>query len=228
METEQPTFKLLVNYDKESVDKGLIKIIPNDGVKEVVIDADQLLTIIGTKIQGKGIAIQLSEMNRQEIWMMSVQRTFSFKALKDYKEGEFISLEGEHPYPVLLYAAEMEFGTCKEGTDKTFYAISTDGLTDRMRELAKNNIPIVNHMLNLNKEESHAPFEPKNTMDENLNMPAEETPVIEAPVEETPAPAIIAPTDEAPVVEAPVEASAEAPTVEAPVEETPTPEEAAQ
>lgn len=165
LETEQPTFKLLINYDKDSVDKGLIKIVPNEGVTEVVLSADELLDIIGNKIQGKGIAIQLRELNRQEIWMMNVTRAFNFLADKDYKQGEVIQIEGQHPYPVLLYAAEQEFNTCKEGTDKTFYAISADGLSDRMRELAKLNVPIVNHMLNLNKNEGAATFEPNSIQD---------------------------------------------------------------
>lgn len=154
METEKENFKIQINYDEESKKEGLLKIIPNDGVTEIILSADDLLEIIGKNIQGKGIAISLREVDRNEIWMMKVMRTFSFAADKDYLKGDTITGGIEHPYPVLLYAAEREFETCKEGTDKTFYAISTEGLTTQMVELAQNNVPFLNHFTKLLKNTS--------------------------------------------------------------------------
>jgi hypothetical protein len=150
MKTEQEDYTLEINYDDNAVEKGLIKIIPKEGVKEIILSSDALLDIIGHRIQGRGIAITLAEIDRQEIWMMEVERQFNFVAEKDYKKGDAIAVNGVHPYPVLLFAAEQEFNTCKEGKDKTFYAISMDGLTERMKEIAKGNFGIVQHMLGLN------------------------------------------------------------------------------
>lgn len=170
MEAQQQGFTIQINYDEESKEKGLIKIIPEEGIKEIVLESDAVLDLIGRNIQGKGIAIYLREVDRNEIWMMKVLRNVRFKADKDYVAGEEIVLGIEHPYPALLYAAEMTY--LKAAEENKFEAISTEALSDNMKELAQKNVPFLNHfnaLLNAGSEE------PTKKVDEPMIEPEETT-----------------------------------------------------
>lgn len=143
MKHEDEKYTLEINYDKESKEKGLIKIIPKDN-QEFVLEADALLDLIAKNLK-KDFAFTLSEVDRKEIWMLIIQRMISFKAEKDYKVGDQIITSINMPYPAALYALEKEFGLCQQAEDKKFYAITQDDVLKQLESLKEENKNFVDH-----------------------------------------------------------------------------------
>lgn len=153
MQTKQENFTLSIKYDEDSIEKGLIKITPKEGVTDIVLEIDSLLDIIAKHSNRSELAMSLSDAEMSYIPMLNVTRTFNFLADRDYKLGELVHVNAETPYPVMLYAAEKAFNYCKETNDANFYTLPKTELRNQIDNLHKNNEGFVKHWQNIIKSE---------------------------------------------------------------------------
>lgn len=97
VELKKEKFTLQVNYDKESIDKKLMKFITPSG-DEFTISAEEMSTILIGQVNSEVVEATFVESDRVNV--VEVERQIAVRADRDIKKGEEIRLNYAHPYPV--------------------------------------------------------------------------------------------------------------------------------
>jgi hypothetical protein len=95
---ENDNFSMVVKWDKDSTEKGLIKIIPKK--EEIIISADDMLDVIRTQFHEKQLAQALSTTDTTFIPSVEVAVPIHFNANKDIKKGELVQFYAPMTFPL--------------------------------------------------------------------------------------------------------------------------------
>lgn len=109
---ENDDLSIFVNYSKEAKEKELIKLVPKNG-NEVVISADDILSIVASQLKKKELAVALTTADITEIPMIETMRPLDVTLEKDFKKGDRIQFLFPHMYPYFLAVAEEAYKLCE-------------------------------------------------------------------------------------------------------------------
>jgi hypothetical protein len=100
-------FTIKVNKKKES-----ITFIVDKGIKEITLEADELLAIIYKQLKTKSIAVAMSNVDTKTIDMVQTKRRFNFRADKVIEKDEVFQVEFTQPVPYPIAVAEKMYNKC--------------------------------------------------------------------------------------------------------------------
>lgn len=141
---ETDAVSVFVNYSDEAKEKELIKLVPKEGVTEVVISADDILAIITSQLKKKDLAVALSTAEINEIPMIETMRPLNVTLEKDFKKGDTIQFLFPHMYPYFLAVAEEAYGLCE--TRGEIKVISKSAYDEVAETLMEKNKPFIEAM----------------------------------------------------------------------------------
>ncbi len=124
VELKKEKFTLQVNYSKEAAKKKLMKFIPAKGVKEFVISADEMSTILIGQVNSELVEATFVESDRVNV--VEVTRQIRARADRDIAKGEEIRIEYTHPYPVEFAIIEEAAKIAKINMDVPRYELTAE------------------------------------------------------------------------------------------------------
>lgn len=90
-------YEIHVNYDKNAIEKKLMKFVPKTG-KPFVISAEEMSSILIGQVNAEVLSATFVESDR--INVVDVMRQVRVRADRDIRKGEEIRLDYYHPYPL--------------------------------------------------------------------------------------------------------------------------------
>lgn len=140
---ENDNLAIFVNYSKEAKEQELIKFVPKNDT-EIVISADEILSIVATQLKKKELAVALTTADITEIPMIETMRPLDVTLEKDFKKGDKIQFLFPHMYPYFLAVAEEAYKLCETRGD--IKIITKDAYDEVASTLIEKNKPFIEAM----------------------------------------------------------------------------------
>lgn len=126
----QDTYEIEVKYSPEAVEKKLVKFVVKGDNKEIVLSADELISILVNQVNSEILSAAFVETERVNV--VEVVRQLQCKLDRDYKKGEVININYSHPYPIEFALIEEVWKIAKIRGDAPV-TVLTDKLIEDVR-----------------------------------------------------------------------------------------------
>ncbi len=91
-------YEIEVKYSPEATEKKLVKFIVTGDNKEIILSADEIISILVNQVNSETLSATFVETERVNV--VEVVRQLQCSLDRDYKKGEIININYAHPYPI--------------------------------------------------------------------------------------------------------------------------------
>jgi len=121
VQLKKDDYTIQVNYSPEAIEKKLMKFISKSG-DEFVISAEEMSSVLIGQVNSELLSATFVESDRVNV--VEVLRQFKFKANRNIKKGEEVSLDYKHPYPVEFALIEEAMKIAKINKDVPVFTLT--------------------------------------------------------------------------------------------------------
>jgi len=157
-------YEIHVKFSNEAIDKKLVKFIVTGDNKEIILSADEIISILVNQVNSETLSASFVESER--INVVEVGRQIRCVLDKDFKKGDVININYTHPYPLEFALIEemWKIATLKKElgvtvlTDEYISSIKSRIKPEMVEYMSKfyksfKNIKTNNKMEEINKDE---------------------------------------------------------------------------
>lgn len=126
----QDTYEIEVKYSPEAIEKKLVKFVVKGDNKEIVLSADELISVLVNQVNSEVLSATFVETERVNV--VEVVRQLQCALDRDYKKGEVININYTHPYPIEFALIEEVWKIAKIRGDAPV-TVLTDKLIEDVR-----------------------------------------------------------------------------------------------
>ncbi len=97
LKLDKGNYTVEVKYSPEAIEKKLVKFTLVEG-KEIILTADEIISMLVGQVNSETLSATFVETERVNV--VQVNRQIQCSLDRDYKKGELININYNHPYPI--------------------------------------------------------------------------------------------------------------------------------
>jgi hypothetical protein len=140
MKSKQKDYTVEIKYSPEAIKNRLIK-FTTDKKGGFEVSADKLIELLSHYVNSEELAPAF--VDTQRINVVYVKRQIQAILERDFKAGEKISLEYEHPYPLEFALIEEAFNIAKVNKDREGFVVTPELIKKTKKQTPKSCIDFV-------------------------------------------------------------------------------------